>query len=296
MNRNWKTFVGLAGGVAALIGLCTSSAVYADRPPPDEVEVMVETRPPPPPGAPAAEEGHWKLGVGAGIRPDYEGSNDYEPWPVGMFRYTWPSDRFVELGGAHGSGKAARLRANLIPGGTFLLGPVLQLRPSRGDVDNNFVHRMPNVDMAGEAGGFIGMAYEQFNLTATAATDVTGAAKSGTTLELATGFAQRVTDLISLGAGVSSTWASDDYMQTYFGVNAGESAQSGLPTYNPDSDFKDVGANVSLGFHPSGWENWSIVTLASYARLIGDADDSSPVVDVGSENQMFGGLMFVYEN
>ncbi len=288
------------GGVLAVAFVMTGSDVArADRPVQDEIEVMLEKPAPPlPPPVPAApvEQDHWKVGVGVGYAPDYEGSNDYGVRPAGMFNYTWASDRFVELGGAHGSGKAARLRANVIPGGRFMLGPVLQVRPKRGDVKNNFVHRMPSVDIATEGGAFVGVAYEQLSADATAATDITGAAKSGTTVELGTAYNDRLTDLISLGTRVSSTWASDDYMQTYFGVNGTQSAQSGLPTYSPDSGFKDVGVGVNLGFHPASWQHWSIVTLASYARLIGDADDSSPVVDVGSENQLYGGVMFVYEN
>jgi len=296
-NRNVaRTLAGL-GALAALLIVSSAHPARADEGA-SEIEVMVETpTPPPPQPAPAVEEhGHWRAGIGAGVRPDYEGSNDYEAWPVGMFRYTWPSDRFIDLGGAHGSGKAARLRANLMPGGTLMMGPVLQLRPARGDVHNAMVHRMPRVDMATEAGGFIGAAYKPFSVEATAATDVTRAAKSGTTVELATAYNERLTDLISVGAKVSSTWASDDYMQTYFGVNPTQAAKSGFPVYSPDAGFKDVGTSVSVGFHPEGWDHWSIVSLGSYARLIGDADHSSPIVNVGSQNQWFGGMMFVYED
>ncbi len=99
---------------------------------------------------------------------------------------------------------------------------------------------------------------------------------------------------LGYGFAASSTWASDDYMQTYFGVNATQSAQSGLPTFSADSGFKDVGGTLMLDWRGDGWQNWSLRALFAYYRLLGDADESSPIVDVGSENQLFGGLMFVY--
>jgi outer membrane scaffolding protein for murein synthesis (MipA/OmpV family) len=34
--------------------------------------------------------------------------------------------------------------------------------------------------------------------------------------------------------------------------------------------------------------------LASYKRMLGDADDSSPVTDAGSEHQLMGGFLVNY--
>ncbi len=244
----------------------------------------------------AGDEPGWEFGIGLGTKPDYEGSNDLELAPVGRFKVNMEGGRFIEGGGNHGSGKAVRLRANLLANPNVSLGPVLQYRPARGDVKNNFVHRMPTVDGAVEAGGFVGLGSGGWFVESTAATEVSQAAKSGITVELNGGYGGEASENLAYALGVASTWADDDYMQTYFGVNGAQAAQSGLPTFSADSGFKDVGGSLMLRWRGDDWQHWSIQTVASYFRLMGDADDSSPIVDVGSADQLFGGLMFVYSD
>ena len=43
-----------------------------------------------------------------------------------------------------------------------------------------------------------------------------------------------------LDASVGTSWASEDYMSSYFGIDAGDAARSGLGQYNADESFKDV--------------------------------------------------------
>jgi len=245
------------------------------------------------PGTCYAQVAGWQLGVGVGGRPDYEGSNDYELLPIGTARVDWRSGRFVQVGGIQGSGTAARISANVLGGGNWRFGPLLQYRVKRGDVDNSMVHRMPTVSAATEAGAFFGYGFDHFLVEAATAADVSGN-NTGITVEMTAKYRDEISKNLSYILGVGSTWASDDYMQTYFGVNAVQSAASGLSQYKADASFKDVGVNLNLAWRGDGWKNWSIVTVASYNRLIGDADSSSPITHVGSENQFFGGLMFVY--
>jgi outer membrane protein len=78
-------------------------------------------------------------------------------------------------------------------------------------------------------------------------------------------------------------------MDKRFGVTAAGTASSGLSTYNPDAGFKDVAIGPSLTFKLS--QRWSVTGSAKYAHMIGDADDSSPVTDQGSESQFLGEAM-----
>ena len=41
-------------------------------------------------------------------------------------------------------------------------------------------------------------------------------------------------------------------------------------------------------------ENWGVGGIFQWKQLFGDADDSSPVVDEGSESQFIGGLYATY--
>jgi outer membrane protein len=79
---------------------------------------------------------------------------------------------------------------------------------------------------------------------------------------------------MSLGGSVS--WASGGYASTHFGVNAADSAASGLAAYSPTGGVKDVGIDATLTYVVD--ENWSVSGVASVSQLLGDFADS-PVVD-----------------
>jgi outer membrane protein len=90
----------------------------------------------------------------------------------------------------------------------------------------------------------------------------------------------------------STTWASDDYMETYFDVTPADSARSGLPVFSASDGFKDVGVKVVLAY--SITERWDLGGIASFKRLLNDAEDSPVVDDAGDENQFIAGLYVSY--
>ena len=92
--------------------------------------------------------------------------------------------------------------------------------------------------------------------------------------------------------GVKTTWASSDYMSSYFAIDGSDARRSGLDEYDTDSGFKDVGANASLTYLIT--PSWEVTGIAAYRRLVGDAEDS-PVTEEGEENQWYGGLLFNYQ-
>jgi hypothetical protein len=90
-----------------------------------------------------------------------------------------------------------------------------------------------------------------------------------------------------LVAFVGSTWAEDDYMSSYCGIDPANAAASGLDEFNADEGFKDVNFGGALSYR--FLERWRMAALGTYARLLGDAEDSPVVDDVGDANQFFGG-------
>ncbi len=93
-------------------------------------------------------------------------------------------------------------------------------------------------------------------------------------------------------AMVTTTLATDDYMKSYFGVNAAQSARSGLRTFKADGGVKDVGLSLSTRFPLSG--KWSGLAIFRYWHLLGDAADSPIVKDQGDENQLLFAVGSVY--
>ncbi len=232
-------------------------------------------------GAQAADV---SVGGGIGYKPDYEGSQDYEAVPVPYFNVNFNHGMFVKLLGTN-------LRFNLIPEKTWYLGPVYNYRAERDNVDNDRVDRMRDISDAHELGAFGGFTINNWFVTLEFLTDL-GEAHDGWYSKLKGGYNWNISNSWSLSIGAFTTYADDDYMQTYFGVSAADAARSGLDPYEADSGIKDVG--IDLGLNWMITKNWSAKGFASYTQLVGDADDGSPVVDEGSESQLFGAALIVY--
>jgi len=88
-------------------------------------------------------------------------------------------------------------------------------------------------------------------------------------------------------AGLSVDWADDDYNSSFFGVDAEQSARSGLPQYTAHAGFKSV--NLELGVLHHLNKSWSVQGVAGYKKLIGDAKDSPIVRD--DDNVIVGGFI-----
>jgi len=224
------------------------------------------------------------VGLGAGAAPDYEGSDDTTAIPMFLFQHNYDSGRFVKLMGPN-------LKVNLLANKQYSLGPVLNYRMERDDVDNNEVDDMDKVDAALEAGVFGGVTIDNLLFGLEFLADVSDE-HDGYLIQANAGYRWKVMPELTLTPGVFATYADDDYMDTYFGVNGGNVGDSDLPYYSADSGFKDVGINLVASYTP--WEKWGLMGLVSYKALLNDAKDSPIVDDEGNDKQFMLGLMVTY--
>jgi MipA family protein len=234
-------------------------------------------------GEVAAKAGGF-LGLGVTYRPDYEGSDNYEAWIAPFGRYNMESGRYISLGGTAGSEHAARLKMNILTRDTaWEIGPVVQYRFKRGgNVENNKVSHMQTVPNEQEAGGYVGWHTGHLFLSMTGVYDISG--ESDGTLFYFNGlYRLPVNDRFEMAVGAQTTWASNDYMETYFGVSGPNAANSGLPRYSADSGLKDAG--LGLTGHYKFTKTWGVIGNVSYTRMLNDAKDSPLVKNVGDENQ-----------
>ena len=233
------------------------------------------------------------IGAGAAIVPDFEGSEDYEVIPIVPFNY--------EQNGFSLRARGLGVEADLVPSRAIDAGPLIRYDGGRDDVENDAVDALPEVDGALELGGFF-----QANLPVAVlgsgdpsvlfsrvsfAQDVTDG-HEGYEIEGSIGvfrpFSDRVTGILNL----STTYASEDYMDSFFSVTAAGSAASGLSVFDADAGFKDVGLMGIVNYKLN--ERWTANLIGGYTRLIGDAEDSSIVSEAGSEDQFFAGFAFNY--
>lgn len=101
-----------------------------------------------------------------------------------------------------------------------------------------------------------------------------------------------ITPALRLSGGPRVALATSPYFKSYYGVNAVQSAASGLAVYRPGGGIKSVGVGGALT-----WKTTDKITtsfFAEYTRLTGPAASSSLVKQRGSDNQLMFGISATY--
>ncbi len=228
---------------------------------------------------------------GIALVPDYLGSDDYMVAGGPAGRLSFAGNREIKL-------IAATLSSNLLDHEYLRLGPVINYRFARDSVDDEVVDLMRDIDGAFELGVTAGLDFKngtnsryRFGAFVEVLQDVSGEHEG----LLVTGSLQYWRPLSlawDIGIRGSVTYASDDYMGTYFGVSAADSARSGLPQFSAGGGIRDVTVTPALVLHFS--KTWHVGAFVRYQRLLSDAADS-PVVDLrGDPDQFIVGLGVVY--
>jgi outer membrane protein len=277
-----RTMSALTAGAAMIGALLSSGLALAQPATPVDVQV-VDTDDP-------GQGINFILGAGPAATPDYEGSEDYEAVPFWTLRAgnLYHPETYVQVIGA-------RLFSNFLPDDHWRLGIAGQFIRERNDVENNQVDELKSVDpsvMLGLIGGYDFLA----GLGADLMLEVEGrqdvANDNGFLGTIRGRYGRRLTERWRIDTLVGTTWASEDYMSSYFSIDAGDAARSGLDQFSADEGFKEVAFGGSLSYR--FLERWSASVTGLYTRLIEDAEESPVVDDVGDENQLFGGFLINY--
>jgi len=236
------------------------------------------------------------LGAAVVVKPKYEGSDEHDfiPIPIVIPKMSDAPDenpsmfkRFRQRVNFRGLDDI-RIRALSL--GRFEVGAVTGYITERDDGDGRLLRGLGDIDGGLVAGAYSGFTLGVFQFDAAILEKVTGD-DSGYEWRFGVETEQQITSRATVVARLGTTLASEDYMQTYFGVTPSQAARSraGLPVYTPDAGIKDVyfelGGTVDLS------DRWLLKAGGRYGRLLGDAADS-PVV--ASENQLSGVLGLAY--
>ena len=230
-------------------------------------------------------------GLFVGFAPDYVGSDDYKAVVAPFFRYNFSnSEQYIVLRGFD-------LQFNVVDHPWFRIGPVLNYRFGRNNVKNDQVDEMDKIDGAIEFGAFVGAEFkdtanprQRLLLSLEFLQDISGEHKGSVTTGSIKGW-YPLSRRFDVTLGLSTTFGSSDYMDTYFGVDTEDSNQSGLRRYSADSGFRDVSVTPGVVMHLT--EAWKLAAGIRYMRLMGDAEDS-PVTKVGDNDQWIGGIGVAY--
>jgi outer membrane protein len=244
-------------------------------------------------GAPAQTAGQpavapdWTVTVGieGRVLPAFEGSDRYvlAPYPIVEIRRGGTARRFSAP--RDGFGVA------ILDAGSFRLGPAGKVSLPRREEDDDALRGLGDVDWTVEAGIFI--EYWPLHWLRTRAEVRHGfGGHAGVVAELTADLVAPVTRQLTLSAGPRLTLATAEALEPYFGVNAAQSAATGLPVFSPEGGVRAVGAGVQA--RQQWTPQWATNVFLEYDRLLGDAADSPVLSRGGSADQITVGLGMSY--
>lgn len=241
-----------------------------------------------PEAAPETKTWDIRLGAGALLQPDYEGSDEYEVSPLPLLMINYRDMVFL---------RGTTLGANLFtwqgprPSDKLQVGPLVRYQFGRDEDDSDDLRGMGDIDAAVELGGFLTYGIGPWSAGVTLFQDVSDS-HDGFTAKFAAGHRHSFTPKLRLRSELYTTWADENYTQTYFGVTSTQSARSGMRAYAAEGGIKDVGLTLDLDY--SLTEHWVVGGRLGYKRLLGDAADSPLVKDRGSADQFTTGVTLSY--
>jgi len=244
-------------------------------------------------GAAAAQDGqHWwsgdwyvSLGGAGFVGPKFEGAkhNKLQFSPLVSFGKQGPAPRFTS--------RNDNAAFALLDTGTFRVGIVGKFVPSRDSGDGRELKGLKDVKWGAEAGGFVEI-YPTDWIRARAELRQGIRAHNGLVADVAVDAFTDIAPNLSLSGGPRATFATAKYMDAYYGVDAKESAASGLDRDNPGGGLKSVGVGGALTWQAT--KNFSTSSFVEYQRLKGSAADSSLVRERGDRNQLVIGVSATY--
>ena len=116
---------------------------------------------------------------------------------------------------------------------------------------------------------------------------------NGVYAEFSAGVGVPITDRFFVEVAPFITYADENYTQSYYGITSQQAARSSTYSseYNADGGFGSYGLEVSAHYKLS--QNWSLIGMAEYTRLMGDAKDS-PIVDKEGSFGVITGLAYTF--
>lgn len=215
------------------------------------------------------------LGGGVGVAPRYSGSDENRVSTALVLDYSMRNGFFVSSTRGLGYGNSL---------GNLDYSAALSYRTGRKDhnVDSDTMsdgsdHLRGMGNVKGSALGVVGLGYKLTNwLSAQLQAEVPFSQRdNGAALHFAIVSPLYHSPKNSVTLGLTSSWGTNDYMQTYYGVSAAQSAASGFTQYHAGSGI--YACSLNLDWTHNFTESWSVVADAGYTQLAGDARNS-PIV------------------
>jgi outer membrane protein len=224
-----------------------------------------------------------RVGLGAQLRPEFVGADDTDVAPLfhvniargtNEFRFSAPDD----------SPSFA-----LVSKDGFSFGPAgnIEGRRENSDVGAD-VDSVPRTFEAGAFAQYV--ARDSFRIRAELLTGING--HEGLIGTVGVDKIWRDGDRYVFSIGPRVLFSDGRYQRAYLGITPAASLAWGLPFYRPSGGI--LGVAVASGALYALNDRWGVFGFARYERLVGDAARSPIVRELGSRNQLSGGLGLNY--
>lgn len=222
---------------------------------------------------------HWTLGVGAGVAPRFQGSDELKVRPLPLFDMKY-GRFFARLGDGIG--------ANVIETPTIAAGVALNWM--QGYDSDDVPDGIKGVDVALGVRVFLSVRYEGAVATLAATQAVTDTDR-GLVVNASLAYPFTVTERLTITPSIGTSWANETYMDSYFGVDASEAAASGLGRYEPSNGFKDISFLASARYRIT--DSIALVGSVGVTHLLGEAAES-PIVKRKTQPIALLGLTYTF--
>jgi len=224
-----------------------------------------------------------RVGLGGQLKPKFPGSDDHSVQPLidfdlargtNQFAFESPDDAFA---------------IRLISKDGFAFGPAANLQGKRKESDVGAP--VGNVKRTIEIGGFAEyLPSETIRLRADLRKGING--HEGVVGSVGADRIWRDGDKYVFSVGPRVLFSDAKFQRAYFGIDPAHALASGLPAYRPDGGIYALAASSGLSyqFNP----RFGAFGYARYERLVGDAAKSPIVRELGSRNQISGGVGLSY--
>jgi len=231
--------------------------------------------------------GDWYLTVGAAAitAPRYEGARKhlFSVEPMISFGRAGPEARF--------SSRNDNISIGFFDTGAFRAGATGKIVMPRDEGDSPDLAGLDPVRFGAEVGGFVEV-YPTDWLRLRGELRRGIRAHDGIVGDVAADAFIDVAPTVRISGGPRLSFATAEYFDAYYGVDAAESVASGLSVYEPGSGLRAVGAGGAVTWNATDKVTTSL--FGEYSRLMGPAAASSLVNERGSRNQLMFGLSATY--
>lgn len=249
--------------------------------------------------SPEEASGGFTIAGGVAWLPDYEGSDDYRIIPAVAVR--------GKVAGVGVISRGTYLYLDFFPrsaGNMDLdLGAIAGFRANRtGEVDDDFVDALPELNTAIEIGAFAGVSlhditnpYDSLSFRLDLLHDI-GNAHESTVFSPSIDFSTPVSRYTYLSASVGAEFVSGKYADYYYSISPADALASGLTAFDADGGVKSwkIGLLANQSVTGDLTHGLSVFATGSYSRLLGDFKDSPIVDERGSASQWLGAVGLAY--